>query len=129
MEEGWAIMEDGIAKVKNILEELESQFSSEEYMRLYTLGNFVYKKNGMRLCLYNNYKESVQAYIMSTVNPSLRDKHDEFMLRELVRRWSDHKVMVKWLSRFLSYLDRYFVVRKKIESIKDHGFSCFRDMV
>ncbi|KAL8031552.1 hypothetical protein ABFX02_13G033600 [Erythranthe guttata] len=136
MEEGWAIMEDGIAKVKNILEELESQFSSEEYMRLYTTMFNLAGRNNIDddyICqqLYNNYKESVQAYIMLTVNPSLRDKHDEFdefMLRELVRRWSDHKVMVKWLSRFLSYLDRYFVVRKKIESVKDHGFSCFRDM-
>ncbi|KAF5756553.1 putative ClpP/crotonase-like domain superfamily [Helianthus annuus] len=31
------------------------------------------------------------------VLPLLREKHDEFMLRELVKRWSNHKIMVRWL--------------------------------
>ncbi|XP_073226960.1 cullin-1-like isoform X4 [Cicer arietinum] len=44
--------------------------------------------------LYDKYKESFEEYIRSTVLPSLREKHDEFMLRELVRRWANHKIMV-----------------------------------
>ena len=24
----------------------------------------------------------------------------------VIRRWNDHKVMVRWLSRFFNYLDR-----------------------
>ncbi|KAI8568542.1 hypothetical protein RHMOL_Rhmol02G0208900 [Rhododendron molle] len=35
--------------------------------------------------LYDKYKE---------VLPSLREKHDEFMLRELMKRWANHKDMV-----------------------------------
>ena len=38
--------------------------------------------------------------------PALRDKTDEFLLKELLRRWDNHKVMVRWLSRFFNYLDR-----------------------
>lgn len=38
--------------------------------------------------------------------PSLRDHRDEFLLRELLKRWNNHKVMVRWLSRFFNYLDR-----------------------
>lgn len=61
--------------------------------------------------------------------PSLREKHDEFMLRELVKRWSNHNVMVKWLSRFFNYLDRYFIVRRSLPSLNEVGLVCFRDQV
>ncbi|CAL5413157.1 unnamed protein product [Camellia sinensis] len=84
-EQGWEFMEKGITKLKNILEGLpEPQFSSEEYEMLYT------------------------------VLPSLREKHDVFMMRELVNRWSNHKVMVRWLSRFFHYLSRYFIPRRSV---------------
>lgn len=43
---------------------------------------------------------------MLQVLPSLREQRDEFLLKELYHRWSNHKVMVRWLSRFFNYLDR-----------------------
>ncbi|RWW67943.1 hypothetical protein BHE74_00024600 [Ensete ventricosum] len=40
LEQGWEFMQKGITKLKNILEGLpEQQFSSEDYMMLYTTGN------------------------------------------------------------------------------------------
>ena len=41
------------------------------------------------------------------VMPSLRDQRDEQLLKELHRRWGNHNVMTRWLSRFFNYLDRY----------------------
>ncbi|CAH1420145.1 unnamed protein product [Lactuca virosa] len=63
------------------------------------------------------------------VLPSLREKHGEFMLRELVRTWSNHKVMVRWVSRFFHYLDRYFITRRSLPTLKEVGITCFRDLV
>jgi cullin 1 len=40
------------------------------------------------------------------VLPALREHRDEVLLRELLNRWNNHKVMVRWLSRFFNYLDR-----------------------
>ncbi len=40
------------------------------------------------------------------VLPALKDKKDEYLLKELLKRWDNHKVMVRWLSRFFNYLDR-----------------------
>ncbi len=40
------------------------------------------------------------------VLPALREHHDEYLLRELYKRWCNHKIMVRWLSRFFNYLDR-----------------------
>ncbi len=39
--------------------------------------------------------------------PSLREHRDEVLLKELLKRWNNHKVMVRWLSRFFNYLDRW----------------------
>ncbi|XP_073268046.1 cullin-1 isoform X2 [Populus alba] len=63
------------------------------------------------------------------VLPSLREKHDEFMLRELVKRWANHKVMVRWLSRFFHYLDRYFIARRSLPPLNEVGLACFRNQV
>ncbi|XP_047316092.1 cullin-1 [Impatiens glandulifera] len=133
LEQGWEFMQKGITKLKNILEGLpEPQFSSEDYMMLYTtIYNMCTQKppHDYSQQLYDKYREAFEEYIVSTVLPSLREKHDEFMLRELVKRWSNHKVMVRWLSRFFHYLDRYFVSRRSLPALNEVGLTCFRDLV
>ncbi|CAN4113571.1 unnamed protein product [Withania somnifera] len=133
LEHGWDFMQRGITKLKNILERLpEPQFSSEDYMMLYTtIYNMCTQKppHDYSQQLYDKYRESFEEYITATVLPSLREKHDEFMLRELVQRWSNHKVMVRWLSRFFHYLDRYFIARRSLPGLNEVGLTCFRDLV
>ncbi|KAG5011143.1 hypothetical protein JHK87_019658 [Glycine soja] len=133
LEQGWDFMLKGITKLKNILEGLpEPQFSSEDYMMLYTtIYNMCTQKppHDYSQQLYDKYKESFEEYIVSTVLPSLREKHDEFMLRELVKRWANHKIMVRWLSRFFHYLDRYFIARRSLPPLNEVGLTCFRDLI
>ncbi|KAK6117363.1 hypothetical protein DH2020_048881 [Rehmannia glutinosa] len=133
LDQGWDFMQKGITKLKNILEGLpEPQFSSEDYMMLYTtIYNMCTQKppHDYSQQLYDKYRESFEEYITSTVLPSLREKHDEFMLRELVKRWLNHKIMVRWLSRFFHYLDRYFIARRSLPALKEVGLTCFRDLV
>ncbi|KAJ6794118.1 cullin-1-like isoform X1 [Iris pallida] len=133
LEQGWEFMQKGITKLKNILEGLpEPQFSSEDYMMLYTtIYNMCTQKppHDYSQQLYDKYRESFEEYITATVLPSLREKHDEFMLRELVKRWSNHKVMVRWLSRFFHYLDRYFIARRSLPPLNEVGLTCFRELV
>lgn len=38
------------------------------------------------------------------VLPALRAKQDQFLLRELVLRWTNHRLMNKWLDRLFAYL-------------------------
>ncbi|XP_047340942.1 cullin-1-like [Impatiens glandulifera] len=133
LDEGWLFMQRGIMKLKRLLEGLpESNFSSEEYMMLYTtIYNMCTQKppHDYSQQLYEKYREAFEEYINSTVLPSLREKHDEFMLRELVQRWANHKVMVRWLSRFFHYLDRYFISRRSLPALNEVGLKCFRDLV
>ncbi|KAK3441046.1 hypothetical protein EUGRSUZ_B01297 [Eucalyptus grandis] len=133
LEQGWEITQKGIMKLKNILEGLpETGISSEEYMMIYTtIYNMCTQKppHDYSQQLYGKYRESFEEYIMSTVLPSLREKHDEFMLRELVKRWENHKSMVRWLSRFFYYLDRRFIARRSLPPLNEVGLTCFRRLV
>ncbi|KAL5127336.1 Cullin-1 [Glycine soja] len=58
--------------------------------------------------LLNTSKNSDVRKKIDSVLPSLRVKHNKFMLRELVKRWANHKIMVWRLSRFFHYLDRLY---------------------
>ncbi|XP_024398790.1 cullin-1 [Physcomitrium patens] len=133
LEQGWSFMKKGITKLKNILEGVpEQQFSSEEYMLLYTtIYNMCTQKPPQDYSqqLYDRYRESFEDYIKSKVLPALREKHEEFMLKELVKRWDNHKIMVRWLSRFFNYLDRYFIARRSLPALSEVGLMCFRDLV
>ncbi|KDP42559.1 hypothetical protein JCGZ_24333 [Jatropha curcas] len=132
LDQGWDFMQKGITKLKSILEGSLEQFSSEEYMMLYTtIYNMCTQKppHDYSQQLYDKYREAFEEYIHSTVLPSIREKHDEFMLRELVKRWSNHKIMVRWLSRFFHYLDRYFIARRSLPALNEVGLTCFRSLV
>ncbi|OMO92341.1 hypothetical protein COLO4_17650 [Corchorus olitorius] len=133
-EQGWKYMEKGITKLKRIMEgRPEPPFTTEECMSLYTT---VYNMCAQKapydysLQLYDKYREVIENYIDATVLPSIVDKYDnESMLRELVHRWANHKFMIKWLSRFFSYLEQIFIARNKLPSLFEVGMTCFRNLV
>jgi len=64
------------------------------------------------------------------VLPSIKEKHGEIMLMELVKRWVNHKVMIRWLSRFFEYLSRSYLVKKlDFSSLEELGVTRFRNLV
>ncbi|XP_027120828.2 cullin-1-like [Coffea arabica] len=134
-EEGWNLIQEGITKVKNFLktENPEKQFiGAEDYIKLYTAIVDMCTQNPPNCyanLLYAKYGESFEEYITSTVLPSLREKDGEFLLRGLVESWSNHKIMIKWMSRLFRYIDRYYIIRKSLPSLSEVGLICFRDLV
>ncbi|XLR08756.1 hypothetical protein S83_036694, partial [Arachis hypogaea] len=134
LEQGWDFIQQGITKLKIILEEglPEPYFSSDDYLMLYTtIYNMCTQRppHDYSQQLYDKYKEVFEEYIQSTVLPSLREKHDEFMLIELVKRWANHKIMVRWLSRFFHFLDRHFIAWRSLPRLSEVGLTCFCDLV
>ncbi len=55
------------------------------------------------------YKITISCAMITQVLPSLDGLRHEQLLTALYRRWTNHKVMVRWLSRFFNYLDRYIL--------------------
>ena len=79
--------------------------------------------------LYKKYKEVFEEYIETVAMPALKSKSGESLLRELDLRWKNHDIMVRWMSRFFNYLDRYYIARHSFASLKDVGMMCFREEV
>ncbi|KAI3883553.1 hypothetical protein MKW92_044360 [Papaver armeniacum] len=134
LEAGWSDMKHGIEKLKRILEGVpgEQQFDSVEYMNLYTtIYNMCTQKppNDCSDKLYERYKETLVKYLSSRVLPAIQQKHGVFMLREFATRWNNHTIMVKWLSRFFHYLDRYYIARRSLAPLQEAGYDCFRDII
>ncbi|KAK4265736.1 hypothetical protein QN277_026750 [Acacia crassicarpa] len=133
LEQAWDLIQKGITKLKNNLEGLaEEQLSVADNMMLYTTFYNMWtqkRSHDYPQELYDKYRDSFEEYIVSKVQPDLRERHDEFMLRELVKRWANHKIMVRWLSYFFRYLDRYFIVQKSLPPLNAVGLTCFREMV
>ncbi|WZZ34528.1 hypothetical protein YC2023_017929 [Brassica napus] len=77
--------------------------------------------------LYEKYHEPFEEYIKSTVMHVLKEKHDEYMMQEPAKRWSNHKVIVRWLSRFCYYLDR-FISQRSLPLLNEVFLTCFRDL-
>ncbi|XP_062144547.1 cullin-1-like isoform X1 [Alnus glutinosa] len=134
LDEGLRILEEGIVKAKNILigHPPKSLFSGEDYMKFY---NCVYTMCSQRPPyeyseeLYERYKTALEESIVSIVLPSLNDKHDAYLLVDLLQMWANYKVMTKCLLGFFQYLDYHFVSRRHVPSLNDLALLCFHNLV
>lgn len=80
--------------------------------------------------LYQRVQSTLKSYLRSSSLPAIqRTTGEESLLRELRRRWSNHKLMVKWVTRTFSYIDRYYVKRNEEPSLEHAGYMCFRKEV
>ncbi|KAM3234352.1 hypothetical protein P3L10_019712 [Capsicum annuum] len=132
LEEGMECVQKGLNKLKIIVEGEPVTFTSDEYVMLYTtIYNMCTQKapHDYSQELYDKYTEAVEDYILTIVLPSLKKKHDEFLLKELEKRCQSHKLMVKWLLKFFHYLDKFFIKRAEVPALNEVGLSCFRNLV
>lgn len=79
--------------------------------------------------LYERHGQVIVDYLSKTVVPSLHDKHDTFLLHEVCRRWSNHKIMNRWMKSFFMYLDRYYVQYHSLPKLNDAGLNHFKEIV
>jgi len=138
LEDGWAkLKSQGVLKIQEILEDLSENvfrisITTEEYSSLYTT---VYSMctqkppNNWSEQLYHNYCASVKEYLSQKVLPRIKAKSSEAMLRELVRRWENHKLMVRFLSHVFKYLDRFYVKRLSLPELSEVGSNSFHEIV
>eukprot|EP00747_Dinoflagellata_sp_TGD_P103439 gnl/TRDRNA2_/TRDRNA2_168962_c0_seq1.p1 gnl/TRDRNA2_/TRDRNA2_168962_c0~~gnl/TRDRNA2_/TRDRNA2_168962_c0_seq1.p1 ORF type:complete len:753 (-),score=178.87 gnl/TRDRNA2_/TRDRNA2_168962_c0_seq1:182-2440(-) len=148
-------LEDGWEKIKNegikVLEEFldtghirasvpqqgdpkkpRNVFSKANYAELYTtVYNMCTQRtpNNWSEQLYRRYGEAMSDYVQRQVLPALRDKSDMGLTKELLHRWSNHKIYVKWMDRFFTYLDRYYVKLQSVEPLHNRGCSIFHQLV
>mmetsp|Transcript_8195 Transcript_8195/g.26051 ORF Transcript_8195/g.26051 Transcript_8195/m.26051 type:complete len:755 (+) Transcript_8195:75-2339(+) len=107
-------------------------FSKASYAELYTtVYNMCTQRtpNNWSEQLYNRYGEAMRTYVDRQVLPALEDKTDIPLMKELLNRWSNHKIYVKWMDRFFTYLDRYYVKLQSVEPLHSRGYNIFSQLV
>ena len=82
--------------------------------------------------LYQRHGETIDRYLTETVLPALREKSGQggpVLLAELKLRWGNHQIMNKWLKKFFTYLDRYYVKHHSLPTLTQAGLRCFRTRI
>mmetsp|Transcript_22229 Transcript_22229/g.71840 ORF Transcript_22229/g.71840 Transcript_22229/m.71840 type:complete len:749 (-) Transcript_22229:395-2641(-) len=138
LEDGWnKLKTGGVLKIEEILEDAQGgvykhKISTDEYSQLYTTVYTMCTQkppNNWSEPLYNNYCEAVIDYLTARILPRIKEKHDESMLRELVRRWENHKTIIRFLSHVFKYLDRFYVKRLSLPELAEVGSQKFLEIV
>lgn len=79
--------------------------------------------------LYQRHGETIESYLTSTVIEALRNKIGQggnILLTELQVRWANHQIMNKWLKKFFTYLDRYYVKHHSLPTLSQAGLRHFK---
>lgn len=82
--------------------------------------------------LYQRHGETIDNYLNENVIGVLREKSSQggtILLAELQQRWTNHQLMNKWLKRFFTYLDRYYVKHHSLPTLTEAGLRSFRSHV
>eukprot|EP00188_Purpureofilum_apyrenoidigerum_P000440 Plantae.Rhodophyta-Purpureofilum_apyrenoidigerum.ctg11924.p1 GENE.Plantae.Rhodophyta-Purpureofilum_apyrenoidigerum.ctg11924~~Plantae.Rhodophyta-Purpureofilum_apyrenoidigerum.ctg11924.p1 ORF type:complete len:772 (-),score=212.21 Plantae.Rhodophyta-Purpureofilum_apyrenoidigerum.ctg11924:46-2361(-) len=135
LEEGWRYIEEH--GLQPLLECLDADrdariFRPHELMSFYqTVYNLAIAKEPRSYAadLYERIKSKMTAYLQERALTAVKELHDQFLLQELVRRWNNHKILVKWIQRHCGYLDRYYVIREERAPLIDVGYTCFKNVV
>lgn len=136
LEEGWKQIREGIQKLEELLSsEFDRKikpFTNAEYMNIYTV---CYKMCAQRTPfnwsepLYKRHQETFRDYLRDHVLSALTDRHGEYLLVELVKRWDHHKIMNKWMHRFFMYLNRYYRDQNNLPTLEETGRTVFREVI
>lgn len=137
-EEQWKILEEGINKLFDFVEsDLKKPFDYREHSRLYsTVYNLCTQKvdtgkmsGAPTEILYDRYSKVLSNYLTETVVPALKQKQGEALLIESVKRWRNHLLIVKWITKVFAYLDRYYTKHNNRDSLRDVGLKLYQQLV
>lgn len=140
VEAGWAIIESrGFRPLASVLDNdgnyrrRHGVHGPKEWNQIYTT---VYKMCIQKVPrsyakdLYIRVQNTLKIYLRTSTLPALNGlRGKEAMLKELGRRWANHKLMVKWVTRTFSYIDRYYVKRYEEPTLQNAGYMVFKKEV
>ncbi|ETO22021.1 hypothetical protein RFI_15183 [Reticulomyxa filosa] len=133
-EEGWKTVNKGLQKVLEIIDSdmkvttNTRGISHEEFSSIYTtVYNMCLPSGKLSAQLYyDKYRETLANYLMNNARKKLQRCKERFnaldsehFLMELVKQYRNYKILTKWLMEALCYLDRFFVTRNRVPSLRE----------
>ncbi len=61
--------------------------------------------------------------------PAMQSLHGPGLLSTLSKHWNNHRLMLKWLTKFFQYLDRFYVKMENVMPLRQKGLDLFRMLV
>lgn len=136
LEQGWhEIQARAIKPLEHMLDDgfsREQSISRGDYAAAYTMCyNMCTQRSPHNWSeqLYGRHKECIGEYLETTVLTALEPKRGEELLKELSRRWENHRIMNRWMKNFFSYLDRYQVNYNNELPLVASGLALFRNVI
>eukprot|EP00804_Cyclotella_cryptica_P009609 CCRYP_006314-RA/>CCRYP_006314-RA protein AED:0.04 eAED:0.04 QI:147/1/1/1/1/0.75/4/2551/447 len=138
LEDGWnnVIKRGAIDVLERTLDDgFGTSFEPKEYIRIYTTCYDMCTQRSpynWSRDLYQRHGETIEQYLRNTVLPALQDKTGQggtILLNELKHRWSNHQIMNKWLKKFFTYLDRYYVKHHSLPTLEQAGLQRFKEEI
>jgi len=135
-EEDWKQLEEGFHRLVEAVEsDFTKAFDNAVYMKLYAIVYNLCTHNRLDAdtettpqateILYRRYGELQTKYL--TERNRWADGPEFLAL--LVKRWTNHKLIVKTMEKLFTYLDRYYTKHNALESLKDCGLKCFHNVI
>ncbi|KAH9259759.1 hypothetical protein BASA81_002181 [Batrachochytrium salamandrivorans] len=135
--------EEGVRQVQPLLDRLLTVldeglssstvlFPHADYMAAYTV---VYNMCTQKLAanssakLYQFHEDVLRDYLTITVLTSLQKKTGDGLLAEFASRWDSFQILNRWMKKFFTYLDRYYVTHQNLPGLAENGRRMFKHAV
>ncbi len=135
-DDGKLKLHTGVQKMIAIIEGgMKSSFTLREQMELYSLVYTMCTQKSPRNYsseIYQEYEAILRDYCASQILPVImarRSQSDDAFLAEFIKRWKNHKLLVRAFYDVTYYLDRYHVPRQNISTLRDVGVNKFKTLV
>lgn len=135
LEDGWNnnIQKLAIEVLEDMLDNgFETSFDATQYIHIYTTCYDMCTQRSpynWSRDLYQRHGETIERYLRNKVLPALNDRSGQggtILLKELKKRWTNHQIMNKWLKKFFTYLDRYYVKHHNLPTLEEAGLRGFK---
>lgn len=123
---------NALMKVTNLFNQDAKPITTAEYSDMYfTIHTMCTQRPSKHSSqhVFGLYKSLFEDYIQDDVIPNICGSHGKNMVKEFVKAWTIHRVMVHWMSRLFDYLEKYFIGEMILPSLKTIGYEFFYNLV
>lgn len=77
--------------------------------------------------LHEYFKSKLESHIKQNVLTELEGKEDELLLKIFIKEWKDYTILVHFLRKMFTYLDRYYLKNNNTVSLATNALVLFRE--
>eukprot|EP00756_Hemistasia_phaeocysticola_P006567 Hpha_TRINITY_DN13896_c0_g1::TRINITY_DN13896_c0_g1_i1::g.69912::m.69912/K03347/CUL1, CDC53; cullin 1 len=139
LEEEWKHLRSSFDKLLNVVEGgYKVSFDNQEWMTIYTKVYDLCTKQRLDATsaspqateiLYQRYQSLMEKYLSERQDGLRQGTSRDALLKNVVVKWTNHKIIVRWMQKLFQYLDRYFTKHNSRDSLRECGLKVFSEVI